>query len=85
MDVSKGVFKVGVTDGQVEILDSEMPVCECEFSIQGWYHSSPYSQVTAWMPWRKTSKPAKVIRLRAKRSSYDIHFYRPSTCPDGDQ
>lgn len=53
MDVSKGVFKVGVTNGQVEILDSEMPACDCEFSIQGWYHSSPYSQVTAWMPWQK--------------------------------
>ena len=51
--VSKGVFKVGVTNGQVEILDSEMPSCECEFSIQGWYHSRNYSQVTVWMPWQK--------------------------------
>lgn len=53
MDVSKGVFKVGIRNGQVEILDSEMPCGECEFSIQGWYHSRNYSQVTAWMPWQR--------------------------------
>lgn len=50
-DVSTGIVKFGVTNGQVEILDSQLPEGEYEFSMQGFYHSHAYSQETAWMPW----------------------------------
>lgn len=52
-DPSEGVYKFGVTNETVEILDTELPLGEAfEWSMRALYHSHVYSQETAWMDWK---------------------------------